>query len=294
MIAKGFMHWKVLHCRTFFFATVALLSMLCSPAIGRAQVNPGPTTGEALHYAVTYEWGPIYLEVGEVIFSASQDSIAGAAEDWNFQGWGTSMPNWDWFYPVNSMYASTTDGTFLPKTFSRIGREGRHRYHRVYAATESGCVGLRCFVDELEDTSICPSDDGGEFRDVLSAIHWCRQLPWSTYRRGDVIAMELLLDGEVHSTTLEFAGKVQYLASNWPDSVACWEFHPTLIDGTVFKPGDEMKVLMTADERRLPVFIETELIIGAAKIHLTDHQIHEKVAFAALRDSCARVTRNLD
>jgi len=52
--------------------------------------------------------------------------------------------------------------------------------------------------------------------------------------------------------------------------------------------------LMTADERRLPVFIETELIIGAAKIHLTDHQIHGKSAFAALRDSCARVTRNLD
>ena len=90
--------------------------------------------------------------------------------------------------------------------------------------------------------------------------------------------MELLLDGAVHSTTLEFEGEVQYLASNWPDSVACWEFHPTLIDGTVFKPGDEMKVLMTADERRLPVFIETELIIGAAKIHLTDHQIHGKVS----------------
>jgi hypothetical protein len=53
---------------------------------------------------------------------------------------------------------------------------------------------------------------------------------------------------------------------------ACWEFHPTLIDGTVFKPGDEMKVLMTADDRRLPVYIETELIVGAAKIHLSEHQ----------------------
>ena len=112
MIANGFMHSKVLHCRTFFFATVALLSMLISPACGGAQSNAGPTTGEALHYAVTYEWGPIYLEVGEVIFSALQDSIAGSSEEWDFQGWGTSMPNWDWFYPVNSLYASTTDGDF--------------------------------------------------------------------------------------------------------------------------------------------------------------------------------------
>jgi hypothetical protein len=125
MIANGLMRSKVLHCRTFFFATVALLSMLCSPASGGAQSNSGPTTGEALHYAVTYEWGPIYLEVGEVIFSALHDSIAGSSEEWDFQGWGTSMPNWDWFYPVNSMYASTTDGDFTPKAFSRLaGKEG--------------------------------------------------------------------------------------------------------------------------------------------------------------------------
>ena len=55
-----------------------------------------------------------------------------------------------------------------------------------------------------------------------------------------------------------------------------------------------MKVLMTADERRLPIYIETELIVGAAKIHLAQHNVHEITAFESLRDSCKRVTRNLD
>ena len=55
-----------------------------------------------------------------------------------------------------------------------------------------------------------------------------------------------------------------------------------------------MKVLMTADDRRLPVYIETELIVGAAKIHLNQYEIHDPVAFAFMRDSCAQIERNLE
>jgi hypothetical protein len=106
--------------------------------------------------------------------------------------------------------------------------------------------------------------------------------------------MNLMLDGEVHATQLSFHGLTKHFSPLWPDSVVCWEFHPTLIDGTVFKPGDEMKVLMTADDRRLPVYIETELIVGAAKIHLNQYEIHDPVAFAFMRDSCAQIERNLE
>jgi hypothetical protein len=312
MIARGFMHLKVLPCRAFFFFALVHGIVLCSKSSALAQSSIAPFSGEALHYEVTYEWGPIYLEVGEVIFSASdgnksnlrpsntieeeeeEEEQEGNQHVWDFEGWGTSKPNWDWFYPVNSTYSSQTDASFLPEKFSRVGREGRHRYNRSYAREQENCMTISCLDGELDASSICTPDSSSEFRDVLSAIHWCRQLPWASYTRGDVIAMGLLLDGEVHRTTLEFIGNVKHHSEFWPDSIACWEFHPTLIDGTVFKPGDEMKVLMTADERRLPIYIETELIVGAAKIHLAQHNVHEITAFESLRDSCKRVTRNLD
>ena len=304
MIASGFMLQKVLQCRAFFFFSATASFMICGGGVAHSQPDIGPISGEALYYEVTYEWGPIYLEVGEVIFSASsnserswnaKNSVAAAAQPlWEFVGWGTSKRNWDWFYPVNSEYTSTTDTFLKPQAFSRIGREGRHRYNRSYIRSNPDCMALSCIDGELEDSFICQSDSVEEFRDVLSAIHWCRQLPWSTFELGDVIEMNLLLDGEVHPTTLEFWGDVKHHSDFWPDSILCWEFHPTLIDGTVFKPGDEMKVLMTADDRRLPVYIETELIVGAAKIHLAQHPIYDNEAFQVLRDSCRGVTRNLD
>ncbi len=290
MNASSFINSKVLRCRTFFFVSYSLIS---SAILGQSESSEAPVVGEALHYEVTYEWGPIFLEVGEVVFSAKEVKDA-VTKQWDFRGWGTSKPHWDWFYPVNSTYSSTTDPAFIPFSFSRIGREGRHRYNRIYNRSSDHCMELNCSDDELDNHSICRTESGEEFRDVMSAIHWCRQLPWSSFERGEVIAMDLLLDGEINSTTLKFEGETKHLSPLWPDSVDCWEFHPTLIDGTVFKPGDEMKVLMTADHRRLPVYIETELIIGAAKIHLSHHQIHTPASFQMLRDSCSNIERNLD
>jgi hypothetical protein len=294
MNTSGFMPQKVLLSRTFFFVAFAAGILPLQMNSGRAQSRMSPTSGEALHYEVTYEWGFIYLEVGEVIFSAQQISDDNLASQWDFRGWGTSKSNWDWFYPVNSTYSSTTNATFLPDTFSRIGREGRHRFDRVYRRSSTKCLELTCTDGELENRTLCNDTLDNEFRDVMSAIHWCRQLPWPSYSSGDEIEMNLMLDGEVHATQLSFHGLTKHLSPLWPDSVVCWEFHPTLIDGTVFKPGDEMKVLMTADDRRLPVYIETELIVGAAKIHLNQYEIHDPVAFAFMRDSCAQIERNLE
>ena len=80
--------------------------------------------------------------------------------------------------------------------------------------------------------------------------------------------MLLLLDGEVHETFLAFEGNTEHTDPTTGASVPCWAFSPTLIDGTVLRPGDEMRVVVTADERRLPLYVETELVVGKAKIYL--------------------------
>jgi hypothetical protein len=118
--------------------------------------------------------------------------------------------------------------------------------------------------------------------DVMTAVHHCRHLPWQDYELGDTVALNLVLDGEVHSTRLDFKGTVQHEDPTTQRLVECWEFSPTLIDGTVFKAGDQMRVIVTADARRLPVFVETELVVGRARIYLSQATVlgpHELNAF---------------
>jgi len=43
-----------------------------------------PTDGERLDYTVTYEWGPFYLEVGDVSFTTASMAYSGN-QLWSFE-----------------------------------------------------------------------------------------------------------------------------------------------------------------------------------------------------------------
>ena len=232
-----------------------------------AQHQPSaPQDGERLDYIVTYEWGPFYLEVGDVSFTTA--SLAyGDERLWSFEGWGASRKHWNWFYEVNSIYSSIADTSLNSMNFQRKGREGSHRYNRWYFLDDRQEKEWLSMDDELDSGSLLWEMEA-PLHDVMTAVHHCRHLPWETFSPGDSIGLNLILDGEVHQTRIDFVGTTQYSEPYENEEIACWEFVPTLIEGTVFKAGDQMRVLVTADERRLPLFVETELIVGRARIYL--------------------------
>ena len=244
-----------------------------------------PTNGERLDYTVTYEWGPFYLEVGDVSFTTASMAYSGN-QLWSFEGWGASRKHWNWFYPVNSIYASVADAQLSPINFQRRGREGSHRYDRWYFLKNQQEVTWISSDPELESGSLA-NDRDAPLHDVMTAVHHCRHLPWEDYHSGDSVALHLILDGEVHSTRLDFRGTVQHEDPTTHRLVECWEFSPTLIDGTVFKAGDQMRVIVTADARRLPVFVETELVVGRARIYLSQATVLGPQGLNAFRQRTA-------
>jgi len=248
--------------------------------------SSAPRDGERLDFLVTYEWGPFYLAVGDASFTTVQLHY-GDVRLWSFEGWGASKKHWNWFYPVQSIYASLANDDFIPLHFQRKGREGSHRYDRWYDFGSSSQISWTSQDAELPSGS-APLPSGSNVFDLMTAVHWCRHLPWDSLTPGKTVSMRLILDGDIHPTSVKFEG-----LTNWTDPETlqvhrCWAFQPTLIDGTVFKEGDHMRVLVSADERRIPLYIETELVIGSAKIYLTRHQMLETGAMKSFRDSTER------
>ena len=245
-----------------------------------------PIDGERLDYTVTYEWGPFYLEVGDVSFTTAYMAYSGN-QLWSFEGFGASRKHWNWFYPVNSIYASVADAQLSPINFQRRGREGSHRYDRWYFLKNQQEVTWISSDTELKSGALT-NDLDAPLHDVMTAVHHCRHLPWEEYQLGDTVALHLVLDGEVQSTRLDFRGTVQHEDPTTQRIVECWEFSPTLIDGTVFKAGDQMRVVVTTDERRLPIFVETELVVGRARIYLTNADELEADELNAFRAASKR------
>ena len=236
------------------------------PAVTEVQTTTSrPIDGEILHYLVTYQWGPIYLEVGDVEFSTHLLSASDTI--WQFDGWGTSRPHWNWFYPVDSRYKSLSSAQFLPMQFSRIGHEGRHEYNRIYHWEKAG-IRLESEDAEIDSQRLLTADGSISWRDVMTAIHWTRHIDWNKKKEGEIISLNLILDGEFHQSHMTFEGLQWWTDPRQDSTYSCWVFRPKLIDGTVFKANDEMRVFVTADERRLPLYVETELVVGKAKIYL--------------------------
>ena len=256
-----------------------------APHLAAQEFATQPTDGERLDYTVTYEWGPFYLEVGDVSFTTASMAYSGN-QLWSFEGWGASRKHWNWFYPVNSIYASVADAHLSPINFQRRGREGSHRYDRWYFLKNQQEVTWISSDPELESGAVA-NDLDAPLHDVMTAVHHCRHLPWEEYQSGDTVALHLVLDGEVHSTRLDFRGTVQHEDPTTKRLVECWEFSPTLIDGTVFKAGDQMRVIVTADARRLPVFVETELVVGRARIYLSQATVLGPQELTAFRQRTA-------
>ena len=49
---------------------------------------------------------------------------------------------------------------------------------------------------------------------------------------------------------------------------SCIKFSPLLIEGTIFKGGEEMRVWVTDDKNKIPVRVESPIIVGSVYAEL--------------------------
>jgi hypothetical protein len=264
-----------------FFWTIPLVLIALCMSISSAAPAQSPEDchrpdilpfrkGEVLRYELNYNWGFIWAKAGWVEFSVS-DTIWEGQRHLRFRGHGSSFKNWDWFYKVRSAYTSVTDYQLRPKYFSRKGTEGSQQYNEDYYRTDNTVkIETRDKDNNLKkkelNVSACAFD-------VISAIYHCRTIAFKSYRPETVIPLELYLDGEIHQSPLRYKGIEMWKHPETKEMHRCIVFKPTLLEGTVFKKGENMTVYVSDDFWKVPIYIETELKVGKAKIYLTEKKL---------------------
>jgi hypothetical protein len=223
--------------------------------------------GEKLSYELVYNWGFIWAKAGKVDFEV-RDSILHGKSHYHFYSYGSSYRGWDWFYKVRSTYQSLVDEEFRPVYFSRIGREGSNQYMNIYEL--NGNSALFSTMDEEGRISRSKFELAECAYDVISGIYYCRSLDFSGLEENEVIPLNLYLDGDNFKSQLRYVGKRKLEDDRLSKSYDCIVFKPLLIEGTVFSEGENMTVYVSDDDRRVPIYIETDLVVGKAKIYLME------------------------
>ncbi|UTW60975.1 DUF3108 domain-containing protein [bacterium SCSIO 12741] len=242
-------------------------ALLFNSAVAQQLLPPDSVfePGERIDYRIAYHWGFVWVDAGEVSFTV--DSIQYNQQPaYLLTGKGKTLAKWDWFYKVRDLYQSTTTmgDTMAPLEFIRKVEEGKtfidYEYH--FNHEEQLAYSKRTFKDGSlkRDTLKCTLD----VSDVLSMIYVARRIDFSQFKDGDKIPIRVLLDNEVNDSYIRFLGEEEIEVDEM-GLIRCFKFRPLLIEGTIFKGGEDMLVYVSADQNRVPVMIETPILVGSIK-----------------------------
>ena len=78
------------------------------------------------------------------------------------------------------------------------------------------------------------------------------------------------MDGKVYYSYIRYLGK-EIINSELLGNVRCIKFSPKLVEGTIFKGGEGMVVWVTDDENKIPIYVETPIIVGVIKVKLSGY-----------------------
>jgi hypothetical protein len=245
-------------------------------------MNTAFTSGEELKYKVIYNWGAIWLESAEGLFVVKKAELMGRT-CYHLTGTGFTYPKYAWFYKVQDVFETYVDSqTFRPLRFRADIEEGgkreKHDYFfnnvskKVFTSIQRGKSGIK--VDSL-NIGTCTID-------VLTAIYYARNIDYSHCKINDTISVSLLLDNKLYPIYVRYLGKGTYTSKEL-GTFNCIKFRPLLVEGTIFKGGEGMVVWATDDQNKVPLYIETPIVIGTVKVQLVSCKGLRNVETAKIR-----------
>lgn len=230
--------------------------------------NTAFKAGETLKYSVSYNWGFLWVDAGEVTFTVNK-AKHNNKNVYHLDGVGTSVPSWDWFFPVNDRYQSWVDPVSLkPYKFKRDTDEGGFKINNEY---EFNWDSLNAFTKtqntkqalKYDTVNIVPCT-----YDLMSIVYYARCIDFSKYQIGDTIPITVLLDNDIYSFYIRYLGKEKFKHKKI-GKFNCIKFSAYLLDGTVFQEGEDMIIYVTDDDNKIPIWIEAPIIVGSVKVYVT-------------------------
>lgn len=223
--------------------------------------------GDKTEYRIMYNWGMIWVEAGYAAFTCE----LGTYDDkpvYHFVGRGRTYDKYDFIYKVRDYYDSYADtATLRPYRYRRDINEGGRKFYEdarfSYKANKVYTVIRTEKEVKLDSTILKPC-----VIDVMTAIFYSRCMDFSKCKVNDTIPLHLYLENKTYDVHIRYIGKEEKQVGKL-GKIKCIKFKPLLIEGTIFKGGEDMTVWVTDDHRKIPVYVETPILVGKIKVMIS-------------------------
>lgn len=249
-----------INCRHFFITgiTLFLSAFSLNGQDGFCGIrNISFQQGEQLSYNVYYTLAGIYVNAGQVTFTTTLKQWDGRTA-YHVVGEGGTRPSYDWIYKVRDRYESYIDtATMQPLRFVRNISEGSTKMLEQISFNRSANVAVTNKGSYKVPACV---------QDVLSAIYYARNINFNAYKPGEKIPFSIFLENEAHRVHIRYVGK-ESVKTKYGTFTAI-KFRPLLIKGTIFEGGEKMTVWITDDANRVPIRIDSPILVGTIRAEL--------------------------
>jgi Protein of unknown function (DUF3108) len=224
-------------------------------------------SGEKITYNAVYNWGFIWLKAGVVEFSVNETKYFNEPS-YHLIAAGASIPSYDWLYKVRDYYQSYSQKeTLSPLFFSRNTFEGGYQVDNRFEFNYKDSI----ITTKTKNTNKIYEEDtlviNKKTYDVLSAIYLIRNINFSHYEINDTIPINVIIDNEIFDLYIRYLGK-EIIKTHDRRKFNTLKFSALLVEGTIFKGGEDLFVWLTDDLNRIPILIESKILIGSIKATL--------------------------
>jgi hypothetical protein len=222
--------------------------------------------GEVIKYQVYYNWGFIWLNAGLVDFKVKQATYTNRPV-YYLDAFGATHKNYEWLYKVKDHYECFLDKqTLLPLWYKQSNYEGGFEVNNRYWFNYEKQIVITNTQNSkhplVKDTLKLPPCTF----DLISIVYYCRNLNFSKYKIGDTIPIKTIIDNEIFNLYIRYLGKEKIKNKDGSEYKSI-KFSALLVEGTIFKGGEDMFIWVTDDLNRVPILIEAKILIGSVKAY---------------------------
>lgn len=253
--------------RNLFFVALCLLGVgagtkipVPSPELCGARNNT-TQNGEQISYIVYYTVAGIYVNAGNATFTNAVERLNGKPV-FHITATGVTNTSYDWIFKVRDKYESYIDtASMQPLKFVRDVNEGKHKHYENITFNHTANTAVtQQGVFKVPDC----------VQDVISAVYSARNINFDQYKKDDRIPFKLFLDNEVYDMYIRYLGKEEVKTKY--GKFKAIKFKPLLIKGTIFEGGEKMTVWVSDDANRIPLRIESPIVVGSVKMDMMSYR----------------------
>ncbi len=219
--------------------------------------NSAFDVGERLVFDVSYG----FITAGEAVMHvAAFDTIAGR-KTYRVQFTVNSLPSFSWIYRVEDRYLTFIDfESIAPLRFEQHIQEGSYK---------------RDFTAEFDQMAHTARTSEGQYpipeyvHDILSAFYYVRTVDFSGFKTGDTIKLYNFYKDKSHDLVVKLLGRqdLDVGAGTFRSLVV----EPLVTEGGLFKSEGRIVIWLTDDEFKMPIRVNTKVIIGSIDVELREY-----------------------